>query len=51
MKRTEAMRVYEEMTYIDLSGSQTFFDEFSSASFLPHTDLALFPSVAKRLDV
>ncbi len=51
MKRAEAMRVYEEMTYIDLSGSQTFFDEFSSASFLPHTDLALFPSVAKRLDV
>ncbi len=48
-KRSEAMRVYEEMTYIDLSGSQTFFDEFSSASFLPHTDLKLFPSVAERL--
>jgi uncharacterized 2Fe-2S/4Fe-4S cluster protein (DUF4445 family) len=48
-KRAEALRVYEEMTYIDLSGSQTFFDEFSSASFLPHTDLRLFPTVAERL--
>ncbi|HVO77729.1 MAG TPA: ASKHA domain-containing protein [Methanomassiliicoccales archaeon] len=48
-KRAEALRVHEEMTYIDLSGSQTFFDEFSSASFLPHTDLRLFPTVAERL--
>jgi uncharacterized 2Fe-2S/4Fe-4S cluster protein (DUF4445 family) len=49
-KRREAMRVHEEMTYIELSNSSLFFDEFSSASFLPHTDLDLFPSVAKKLE-
>ena len=43
------MQVYEEMTYVDLSSSKLFFEEFSSASFLPHTDMSLFPTVAKRL--
>ncbi|MGD1059947.1 MAG: ASKHA domain-containing protein, partial [Methanomassiliicoccales archaeon] len=49
-KRREAMRVHEDMTYIELSNSSTFFDEFSSASFLPHTDLDLFPSVERMLE-
>jgi uncharacterized 2Fe-2S/4Fe-4S cluster protein (DUF4445 family) len=48
-KRKEAQEVYEAMTYLELSTSSTFFDEFSSASFLPHTDMELFPSVRKSL--
>jgi uncharacterized 2Fe-2S/4Fe-4S cluster protein (DUF4445 family) len=48
-RREESMRVHEDMTYLELSTSQRFFDEFSSASFLPHTDLERFPSVARRM--
>jgi hypothetical protein len=33
------------MTYVELSTDQRFFDRFSSASFLPHTDLGKFPSI------
>lgn len=46
----EAMRTTEEiarnMTYFDLMSHPTYMDEFVRASFLPHTDLTLFPSVA-----
>jgi uncharacterized 2Fe-2S/4Fe-4S cluster protein (DUF4445 family) len=48
-KRQEAHQVYEDMTYLELSTTQTFFDEFSSASFLPHTEAERFPSVWKRM--
>ena len=48
-KRKEVLAVYEALTYLELSTSSSFFDEFSSASFLPHTDLELFPSVEKSL--
>jgi uncharacterized 2Fe-2S/4Fe-4S cluster protein (DUF4445 family) len=48
-KRKEAMKVYEDMTYLELTNSQLFFDEFSSASFLPHTDIARFASVQRAL--
>jgi uncharacterized 2Fe-2S/4Fe-4S cluster protein (DUF4445 family) len=48
-KRKEAQAVYEALTYLELSTSSSFFDEFSSASFLPHTDLELFPSVERSL--
>jgi uncharacterized 2Fe-2S/4Fe-4S cluster protein (DUF4445 family) len=37
------------MTYLELSADNTFFDEFSAALFLPHTDLSLFPSMAQPL--
>jgi len=48
-KRSRALQVYEDMTYVELSTSQAFFDEFSSASFLPHTDSESFPSVMRAL--
>jgi len=48
-KRKEARRIYEDMTYLELTTSQTFFDEFSSASFLPHTDISKFPTVRGKL--
>ena len=33
------------MTYIDFSSNSQFMDEFTSALFLPHTNLQAFPSV------
>jgi hypothetical protein len=37
------------MTYLELSADNTFYDEFTKALFLPHTDIAAFPSVARLL--
>ncbi len=37
------------MTYVDLMNHPKYMDEFIRASFLPHTDLLLFPSVAGSL--
>jgi uncharacterized 2Fe-2S/4Fe-4S cluster protein (DUF4445 family) len=47
--RKEAEGIAARMTYIELSASRVFMDEYVSALFLPHTDNAQFPSVAKRL--
>jgi uncharacterized 2Fe-2S/4Fe-4S cluster protein (DUF4445 family) len=44
-KRKEALKVHRSMTYVELSTDQRFFDRFSSASFLPHTDVGRFPSL------
>lgn len=35
----------ERITYVELSAGNIFMEEFIAALFLPHTDLALFPSV------
>jgi len=37
------------MTYIELSADNRFFEAFTSACFLPHTDMSMFPSVAEAL--
>lgn len=37
------------MTYIELSADNSFYDAFTSALFLPHTDLSRFPSVVAEL--
>lgn len=37
------------MTYIELSADNSFYDAFTSALFLPHTDLSRFPSVVQGL--
>jgi uncharacterized 2Fe-2S/4Fe-4S cluster protein (DUF4445 family) len=34
------------MTYLELSADNSFYDAFTSALFLPHTDMGQFPSVA-----
>jgi len=47
---TEAEKLSDQMTYIELSVGNTFMDEFVSATFIPHTDMSLFPSVGKRLE-
>ena len=43
--REEAEKIYKMMTYIELSVNNMFYNEFTSALFLPHTDLSLFPTV------
>jgi uncharacterized 2Fe-2S/4Fe-4S cluster protein (DUF4445 family) len=43
--RKEAEEVAKRMTYIELSVSGRFMDEYMSALFLPHTNIDLFPSV------
>ncbi len=47
--RQEACRICNDMTYIDFSSNGRYMDEFTSALFLPHTDLEMFPSVMGNL--
>lgn len=47
--RSEAEEIASRMTYVELSSSNMFMEEYVSAMFLPHTDMKLFPSVAKLL--
>lgn len=37
----------ERMTYVELSADNTFYDAFTAALFLPHTEIERFPSVAE----
>jgi len=45
--RKEAREICNSMTYIDFSSNNQFMNEFISALFLPHTNVAAFPSVKK----
>jgi uncharacterized 2Fe-2S/4Fe-4S cluster protein (DUF4445 family) len=36
------------MTYIDLGSEASYMDHYTASLFIPHTDLARFPSVASR---
>lgn len=38
-------KIARRMTYIELSADNAFYEAFTSALFLPHTDLSKFPSV------
>jgi uncharacterized 2Fe-2S/4Fe-4S cluster protein (DUF4445 family) len=44
--RAEIEAAATKMTYLELSADNTFYDQFTSALFLPHTDIDRFPSVA-----
>lgn len=46
--RREAEGIAAKMTYIELSVSTGFMDEYMSALFLPHTDMDLFPTVKQH---
>jgi len=39
--------IARRMTYVELSADNTFYDAFTAALFLPHTDIRRFPSVAE----
>jgi uncharacterized 2Fe-2S/4Fe-4S cluster protein (DUF4445 family) len=43
--RREAEEIASKMTYVELSISRGFMDEYMSAMFLPHTNIDLFPTV------
>jgi uncharacterized 2Fe-2S/4Fe-4S cluster protein (DUF4445 family) len=43
--RLEAEEIARKMTYIELSVSRSFMDEYMSALFIPHTNLDEFPTV------
>jgi uncharacterized 2Fe-2S/4Fe-4S cluster protein (DUF4445 family) len=43
--------IASQMTYIELSADNTFYEAFMSAMFLPHTNLASFPSVARAREI
>ncbi|MGO9378757.1 MAG: ASKHA domain-containing protein [Dissulfurispiraceae bacterium] len=47
--KREADEIASMMTYVELSVSRMFMDEYVSALFLPHTNMNLFPTVAARL--
>ncbi len=47
--RHEAETIAKKMTYVELSVSHSFMDEYVSALFLPHTNLNAFPTVKKQM--
>lgn len=47
--RARIAEVAAMMTYLELSADNAFMNEFTSALFLPHTDMAAFPSVQEKL--
>jgi len=47
--RKEAESIASRMTYMELSTSERFIDEYISAMFLPHTDMSSFPKVSRML--
>jgi uncharacterized 2Fe-2S/4Fe-4S cluster protein (DUF4445 family) len=49
--RAHLTDVARMMTYVELSADNSFYDAFTSALFLPHTDAARFPSVEAALAV
>jgi uncharacterized 2Fe-2S/4Fe-4S cluster protein (DUF4445 family) len=44
----EVGRIRDRITYRELMVDPTYMERFTSACFLPHTDLSRFPSVLKR---
>ncbi|TET30221.1 MAG: DUF4445 domain-containing protein [Anaerolineales bacterium] len=45
--RMQIRDIANRMTYMELSADNSFYDAFTAALFLPHTNIAHFPSVAK----
>ena len=48
--RGKVTEIAKRMTYLELSADNTFYDQFMSALFLPHTDVTAFPSVMRVLE-
>lgn len=46
----EAEAIASKMTYVELSTDAKFMNEYTSALFLPHTDIERFPSVRLALE-
>jgi len=48
-KRERITEIAKRMTYVELSADNSFYEAFTSALFLPHTDLSRFPTVEAAL--
>jgi uncharacterized 2Fe-2S/4Fe-4S cluster protein (DUF4445 family) len=48
-QRERLTAIAKRMTYVELSADNLFYEAFTSALFLPHTDLHKFPSVVDAL--
>lgn len=48
--RERITAIAKRMTYIELSADNSFYEAFTSALFLPHTDMHKFPSVQAALE-
>lgn len=46
--RRRALEIAGSVTTLELTVEPGYFDEYTAALFLPHTDLSLFPSVNSR---
>jgi len=44
----QSLEISKQLTYLELSVGNTFMEEFVSATFIPHTDLTLFPSLIEK---
>ena len=49
--REQIAEAARKLTYLELSADNSFYDQFTSALFLPHTDITKFPSVQEALTV
>jgi len=47
--RLKAREISNNMTYIDFSSNNHYMDEFTSALFLPHTNINSFPTVMQKI--
>jgi uncharacterized 2Fe-2S/4Fe-4S cluster protein (DUF4445 family) len=45
--RQQVYDIADRMTYVELSADNAFYDAFTAALFLPHTEIERFPSVAE----
>jgi uncharacterized 2Fe-2S/4Fe-4S cluster protein (DUF4445 family) len=45
--RKRVGEIASHMTYLELSADNSFYDNFTAALFLPHTEISRFPSVAE----
>jgi uncharacterized 2Fe-2S/4Fe-4S cluster protein (DUF4445 family) len=45
--RLRAEEIARSMTYVELSADNTFYEAFTAALFLPHTEIDRFPNVAE----
>lgn len=48
--RAHLANIANMMTYLELSADNSFYEAFTSALFLPHTDMGQFPTVAAVFD-
>jgi hypothetical protein len=46
----EVHRIRDQISYQELMVDAGYMEKFTSACFLPHTDLSRFPLVAQRLE-